>query len=107
MKEEINRIIEIDKMTSDDLKQTKARIETMQEELKDRLASLENAESKKAKEQAQKVFDEIIAKGEAESKELREKNAAALERIEQRYEEQKNALLEKAFRQFILDGGKS
>lgn len=105
MKEEINRIIEIDKMTSDDLKETEAKIEQMQEDLKDRLASLENEENKKAKEDAQKAFDEIIAKGETESKELREKNAASLKRIEQRYEEQKEELLEKAFRQFILDGG--
>lgn len=105
MKEEINRIIEIDKMTSDDLKETEAKIEQMQEDLKDRLASLENEENKKAKEDAQKAFDEIIAKGETESQELREKNAASLKRIEQRYEEQKEELLEKAFRQFILDGG--
>ena len=102
MKETIESIISIDKKTSKLIKATEEKIKSIREETKKTLVEMESKINGEATKEANKSYDEIIAKGQEEADKRLRENKKKIDEIDTIYEEKKERLLQEAFNKFIL-----
>lgn len=104
MEEIINKIIEIDKHTNSIRIELEKLIEKRELELKETLYNLEKESGIKTKIESEEIYEQIISQGKEEVKRLANKDIELLNKINNRYNSQKEKLVDKVFENLFLTG---
>ncbi len=101
MEDVINKIIKMDKETSQIKRTTNEIISSKEKELRETLQNLENKYLEEGRIEGEKKYKEIIEAGKSEIELLQKKEDKVLKSIENLYKEKKTALIDELFHSLL------